>query len=150
MGTHVCLQTWLNFAQSSISLSQTMGFFNEIISWAFLCISSGANKAHNTAIFFLGFAGLLLKSKVFFGLFNMNDKHKNGDSLDITFVLPIGLILAKHASVVNIIQKLGLFLKTRLCSTSVQKVGLFLKTPSVASSTVSERVSSPQWMLGSV
>ena len=53
MGTHVCLQTWLNLAQSSISLSQTVGFFNEIITWAFMCISSGANKARNTAIFLL-------------------------------------------------------------------------------------------------
>ena len=36
--SYVCPQTWLKQAQTNIALSQTIGFLNENITWAFLCI----------------------------------------------------------------------------------------------------------------
>ena len=39
MCLYVCPQTGLQEAQTNIALSQTMGFFNENMTWFFLCIS---------------------------------------------------------------------------------------------------------------
>ena len=119
--------TWfffVYFGQLRSGLSLTVGFFKNF------GIIMKVDKARNTPIFLLVLDGLLLKGKAFWLiLFNMEDKPRNGDSLDITFVLLIGFImktyLCYHLCPKSGLNCLGLQPDNGVAvATSVQKVGL--------------------------
>ena len=88
------------FGQLLSGLSLTVGFlknFGIVIVFSWLFQQLKVDKARNTPIFLLVRDVLLLKGKVFWLiLFNTEDKPRNGDSLDITFVLLIGLIMKTY------------------------------------------------------